>query len=479
MNEKPGSTRDILTMLFKQKKKIIITFFAVVIVITLGTFLISPTYEASSSLLVKFGREYLYTPEVGDGRPMSMATSQEELLNSEVQILTNRDLIEKVIGALGVSTLYPSLPAFKGVSGSDAAVKEFRKNLVVEPAKKSNVIQVSFQHGNPACAARAVNLLVDFFRDKHLQIYAGTPSAFLSQQLADYRAKLKESEDKLEAFKQEHRIYVLDDQRASLLTQRSEVDKTDRDVEGRIAEVTTKIASLQTQMRAIPSQIPVSSENERLRTTDDAEGQLLTLRLKEQEFIEKYREDNRLVVNLRKEIALLEGFMKKRNEQHAKKVITGRNGVYEDIEKELIKSQAERGSLVSRREAVRGQMGFIDKELKVLDANSTGFQALKREVALNEKNYQTYLERTEDARIADTMNRQKMANISVLHAATVPTEPVKPHTGYNFVLALVVGSISGLGLAFFSEYTKQSISTPESAEKKLDLPVLGSIQNRG
>jgi uncharacterized protein involved in exopolysaccharide biosynthesis len=478
MNEKPGSTRDILTVLFKQKKKIIVTFFAVVIVITLGTFLIRPTYEASSSLLVKFGREYLYTPEVGDNRPMTM-TGQEELFNSEIQILTNRDLIEKVIGTMGADKLYPSLPTFKGVSGSDAAVNEFKKNLVVEPAKKSNVIQVSFQHHNPVSAARAVNLLVDFFRDKHLQIYAGTPSAFLTRQLADYRAKLKESEDKLEAFKQAHRIYVLDEQRASLLTSRSDADKADREVESRIAEVTTKIVSLQTQMRSLPSQIPISSENERLRTTDDAEGQLLTLRLKEQEFLEKYREDNRLVVNLRKEIALLENFMKKRNEQQAKKVVTGRNGVYEDIEKELIKAEAERVSLISRREALRGQVGLIDRDLRSLDANSSELQALKREVALNEKNYQTYLERTEDARIADTMNRQKMANVSVIHAATVPTEPVKPRTGYNFILALVLGSVSGLGLAFFSEYTKQSISTPESAEKKLDLPVLGSIQNKG
>jgi uncharacterized protein involved in exopolysaccharide biosynthesis len=55
MNEK-SSARDVLTILFKQKKKIIITFFAAVVVITLGTFLISPTYEATSSLLVKFGR---------------------------------------------------------------------------------------------------------------------------------------------------------------------------------------------------------------------------------------------------------------------------------------------------------------------------------------------------------------------------------------------------------------------------------------
>ena len=98
---------------------------------------------------------------------------------------------------------------------------------------------------------------------------------------------------------------------------------------------------------------------------------------------------------------------------------------------------------------------------------------------IDEKNFQTYRERAEEARISDIMNRQKMANVSVIQQASVPTEPIKPRMGYNFLLALVLGSVSGLGLAFFSEYAGQNLSTPETAEKRLELPVLGSIENKG
>lgn len=474
-----GSARDILTILFKQKKKIVVTFFAVVIAITTITFLIPPTYEATSSLLVKFGREYLYTPEVGEGRPMTVATGQEELLNSEVHILTNRDLVEKVITTIGLANLYPSLDTFKGVAPGDAAVSQFKKDLLVEPARKSSVIEVSFRHRNPSMAARATNLLVDFFREKHLQIYAGAPVAFLSEQLVVYKGRLKESEERLEAFKQKMHVYALDEQRASLLEQRSDADRSDKEAQNRIGELTTKIASLKSQLASVAREVPVSSEKERLRTTDDAEAQLLTLRLKEQELLEKYREDNRLVVNLKKEIALLENFMKRRTDEQAKKVVTGRNSVYDDMERDLIRANAERESLASRRESLARQVRLIEHELTSLDSAGAELANLKREVALNEKNYQTYLERTEDARISDSMNRQKMANVSILHAASIPTTPVKPRMGYNFILALVLGSISGLGLGFVSEYTRQGISTPEAAEKRLDLPVLGSIQNKG
>lgn len=152
MNDNTGSVRDILTVLFKHKQKIIITFFAVVAAVTIGTFLISPTYEAKSSLLVKFGREYLYTPEVGEGRPTLMASGQEELLNSEVQILMNHDIIGKVLASLGIQNVYPGLSAFSGIAKSDAAINQFKRSLIVEPVKKSNVIQVSFQHHNPESA---------------------------------------------------------------------------------------------------------------------------------------------------------------------------------------------------------------------------------------------------------------------------------------------------------------------------------------
>ena len=98
---------------------------------------------------------------------------------------------------------------------------------------------------------------------------------------------------------------------------------------------------------------------------------------------------------------------------------------------------------------------------------------------INKKNFQTYSERAEEARISDIMNRQKMANVTVIQQATVPTEPIKPRMGYNFLLALVLGSISGLGLAFFSEYTGQNLSTPETPRSGWRFLCWGAYRTRG
>ena len=60
-----GSLRDFLSILFKRKAAILTIFLATVITVTAGTFLMSPTYEAKSSLLVKFGRNSSIGPRWG------------------------------------------------------------------------------------------------------------------------------------------------------------------------------------------------------------------------------------------------------------------------------------------------------------------------------------------------------------------------------------------------------------------------------
>jgi len=69
------------------------------VTVTVASFLTTPVYESEASILVKIGREYMNRPEIGNNAPI-MSLNQEEVINSEIQILKNRDLIEKVIATL-------------------------------------------------------------------------------------------------------------------------------------------------------------------------------------------------------------------------------------------------------------------------------------------------------------------------------------------------------------------------------------------
>jgi uncharacterized protein involved in exopolysaccharide biosynthesis len=193
----------------------------------------------------------------------------------------------------------------------------------------------------------------------------------------------------------------------------------------------------------------------------------------------KYKETNTMVLNIRKEIKIVQEFIKKQEEDLTGKVRTGQNILYQDIERDIIKTEAELSSQMAKSAALREQITQLDKEIQTLDLRENELQDIKRQLAANERNYKTYLEKVEEARISDDLNRLKMTNISVIQASSVTAKPIKPKKALNIAIGIILGAVSGLGLAFFNEYTNQGLSTPESAERRLGLPVIGTFPNRG
>ena len=102
-------------------------------------------------------------------------------------------------------------------------------------------------------------------------------------------------------------------------------------------------------------------------------------------------------------------------------------------------------------------------------------QDLKREAATNERGYLTYKEKWEEARISDDMNRKKMANVSIIQAATVPVKPIKPKKVRNIALSMLLGAVCAIGAAFFSEHLAHTINTGRDVERRLGLPILTSV----
>ena len=72
-------------------------------------------------------------------------------------------------------------------------------------------------------------------------------------------------------------------------------------------------------------------------------------------------------------------------------------------------------------------------------------------------------------------NLNQVAGARVLSPADVPTSPVSPKPLRNAVIALVLGLLLAIGLAFLREYLDDTIITREDLERAGGLPVLGEI----
>jgi capsular polysaccharide biosynthesis protein len=72
-------------------------------------------------------------------------------------------------------------------------------------------------------------------------------------------------------------------------------------------------------------------------------------------------------------------------------------------------------------------------------------------------------------------------NVSILAKAKTKENPspIKPQPVLNIAIALVVGLMAGVGLAFLLEYLDNTIKNEMDVEKVLGLPVLGAINTIG
>ena len=448
---------DFLIVIFKHKYKILVIFLSIVITVTFYTFRMTPIYEAETRLIIKPGRENIYKPEVGnDNRPI-IRFDRSEMLNSEIEIITSRDLAEKVVTTLGLETIYPDSinNNLADVNPLDSATLRFKKDLSAERIKDSGIIKVSFQHHDPQIAARSINLLVELFKEKHLQTFSNPKSTpFLEEKLEAYRKKLGESEGRLEAFKQKYKISSFGKQRNLLLEQRIELDTSLKMAENRIGELRQKLSSMNIKKQTNPENIPFYTELEQFAIIDDARSRLLGLQQRENELTRQYKDHSRMVTNVRKEIQFVKDFLK---EQEALKV------------KSILQSQ----EAIST--AIKEQLKELDKEIQTLDLREDGLRDLERELSINEDNYKIYTEKLEEARISDEMDRQKIASISVIEEAIIPKRPVKPRKKVNIALGIVVGAITALGLAFLFEHVDNSVRTPDDVRRRLGMAVLGMI----
>lgn len=77
-------------------------------------------------------------------------------------------------------------------------------------------------------------------------------------------------------------------------------------------------------------------------------------------------------------------------------------------------------------------------------------------------------------KIQDFMN---VDNVSVLTEAQLSPQPtpVAPNPVLNIAIAMVLGAMIGVGLAFLLEYLDNTITTEDDIDKHLGLPVLGVI----
>ena len=495
------SLRDALVIAFKYRVRALVVFGACLALAVTACIVMTPVYAATSSILIKLGRELVYRPEVGVNSNVSAppVIDKDEVLASNIAIMTSRDILERVITTVGIETLYPDLvnpPEWQlaihrtiavvrdafGIDAApeallDRAIRKFAKRLKIEAVKKTNVIEVTFEHPDPQMAARITNLVVDYFKQKTLAVYSDPNLGFMERQVAEDRGALLAAEGRLAAYRQENGIYQLNDQIDLLLRQRIEIDTSFKGLVSRLQELQGMVASLKAQRKAVPANIPLYSENERHKVLDDTQTQLLTLKLREKELAAKFKDSYPELANVREQIAIAETFLKGREAEIANKTRVGTNDVAKELELETLRRETELTSLTARRDVTQEQLARIDQTIQDLSGRERAMLPLQRDVDAKAETLKQSIAKADEARTLDGLNREKSASFSVFQVAVPPDpgKPVRPAPLLYIPAAFVLGLLGAGFTAFLSYYLLDGFLTPDQAAHRLGVPVLGVI----
>lgn len=421
LREIAESARDLLV---RQQRGFLAVAGASAVLLLLAILVQTPLYESSSLMLVKFGRELVYQPEVGTEQAV-MPRDKQSVINSELAIARSRPVLESALRTVGLDAVFPDLgEALADLheeggepAGSDAereaaaataagaetllyaeGVVRLETSVSAQALPEADVLRVSYAHPDPLVAADFVNALVDSFLEAHLTAF-GEPkvASFLEQRVEEYRTRLDASESRLLEFESEHAAFALDNPQTAL-------------VEWREA-ARAGLTELDRQMAAI-----------RLRhmqedaTVAEARNQLLQLEREASQL------SGELLGETQKEIAVVRRFIAQRKN---------------DMGSEL-------AALEAKKAEVQTDLDATIAELKQMPTLSARYRALVRQRDADEEQYRTYARRLRDARLSSEMDREKIASINVIEPASPSPRPTwPPRKAVTLPVALVLSLLAG------------------------------------
>jgi capsular exopolysaccharide synthesis family protein len=133
----------------------------------------------------------------------------------------------------------------------------------------------------------------------------------------------------------------------------------------------------------------------------------------------------------------------------------------QDLQTELASTEAE---------LEQNRLALI--QLADTEENKNERDRLERVAARYQTTYNNLTNSLENRRLAEA---QTTDNIVLTTPAQPANSPVRPRVLYNAFLALIVGALLGLGIAFLVEYLDDTIKTPDQVRDLTGLATLGNV----
>jgi polysaccharide biosynthesis transport protein len=460
---------------FFRRWKLILTTAAVITGVTfVGLLGVTPRYTGTAQVLLDPRKEKIF----GTENVIPEMSLDAGNVDSQISVIRSTTLLRRVVekskleqdvefGKSGpgifsfLTSWLPSKPAAQknenltpeeippDVLGS---IGRLRNALDVQRVQRTYVLTISVTSKDPSKAARLANAVADAYVVDQLDARydaAKRASLWLAERMEGLRDQVRHSEEAVANFRREHNLLTTTSETKLTITEQQLSELNAKLVSARAETAERRAKYEQTQqvqarggnLQAIPDVVR-STVISQLRT------QQAEVARRTADLAARYNDSHPQVVNARAEL---------RDVERSISAEVGR--LISNLKNDYEVAKAREDSLQKSLDQMSGSNG--------LD-NDVGIQLreLERVNSANKSLFESFLSRAKITQEQSTLQEREARLIS---PATVPSSPSV------LSLALVIGTLVGLGGSIALDMLNAGFSSPREIEEKVGLPVLASV----
>ena len=482
MEELVGQVTTIAKGVWKHRWLGLLVAWIIAIIGAAVVFRIPDRYEASARIYVD--TQSILKPLMA-GLTVQPNVEQQVVMLSRT--LISRPNVEKLIRMADLDLGAQSKDA------QAALVERLTKTLQIKSSARDNLYTLSYQDSEPAKAKRVIQSLVSIFVESSLgdsRKDSAVAKRFLDEQIKGYESKLEEAELRLKNFKLKNLELQGGDGKDSVsrLAELSGLLSQAR-LELSEAENARDAAVKQLQeMKAEAANSSISGilqESALAVSTPEVDARIATVQHNLDSLLQRYTDLHPDVTGARRLLKEME-LQKQREVSEQRRIAMGssiagvgnsnNNLAYQEVSRLLAASQIQIASLQARVAEYVSRYDRARSQMKTTPQIEAEFTQLNRDYAIHKKNYDDLVGRRESASLSgDLESSAGVADFRLIDPPQVSAGPVAPNRTLLLPLALMVGIIGGIFVAFAASQLRPVFHDSRSLRTIVGLPLLGVV----
>jgi polysaccharide biosynthesis transport protein len=443
--------RETLVLLREKTWLIILCVITAVIGGIIYVMLRPPIYRAQAVIRVEEGHQVV----LKEGENGVVDINRDEIIKTTEQTLSSPELLLQLVKRNDLEKDPAFLPELKRPASDTRLVEELAKQISVQVRRGTWLIDIGVQDRSPGMAQKMADLLIKEFAyetsQRHIEGSEMTHN-FLREKAQRLKAKLENSEDALQSFKEQHRAVELGEKENTVIEKLHTLNRLVTEAKAARLKLESDYAQIKkldgnppTDLLSVPaiaSASPVIAV-EGLVAQKEAEVAALNETYKHPFRTGAIEQLQQLKANL--------------------------NGTILHAAQEVTNAYDSAVATEKRMEEVLQNQDEIALQLSKL---SIPYDGLRQEVDADRMLYESILNRLKES---DATKDVVQDAITVVSHPLLPERPIAPHKGRILLICLFGGLTLGCGLALLSRMLDRTFRTPAEAERCLGVPALADI----